>query len=127
MRWLAVILLLLSGCRTTQPPEALAFWEIRLEPYKLNVNDCSNKSSKYARILRDAGFVADIWLTKYPDGGVHAIVSVELDGRRLWCDPTNGEWSWRSDQFGELYFRIPFHSRHDEDLWGKSFSEKTTE
>ena len=107
-----------------RPPEALAFWEIHMEPYKLHVYDCSNKSSKYARILREAGYEADVWITIYPDEGVHAIVSVKMGKKTLWCDPTNGKWSWRSDAFGELHFRVPYHTLHDEELWGKSFSEK---
>ena len=110
----------LTGCQS-MPPQSDMFWAIYSEPYILDVYDCSNKSSKYARALRDSGSSSNIWITRLDDGGTHAIVSVNVDNQTIWCDQTNGEWSSKSGEFGELIFMVPYGTRLNEVRWGKSF------
>lgn len=122
--WLVILIVLLitSGCQTLRPPASAAFWEIVSEPYALNKYDCSNKSSKYARILREKGYQADILIVSVEDG-YHAIVQVMTRDGYVYCDPTNGEYSRDLSDYGELRVFVPYESRLDEERWGDAFIE----
>jgi hypothetical protein len=104
------------------PPETKAFWSIKAEPYIEHLYDCSNKSSKYCRILREKGYDANIIVTKVGEGQ-HAIVFIRFgNGDLLYCDPTQGKWSTEIDAFGIPKHIIPFEERLDE-KWAHEFVE----
>jgi hypothetical protein len=116
--------ILVTGCATLLPknvaigttedyskiPLVELFDEIVKEPYKIHVYDCSNKSAKYIRALREAGYEADMICVKpyvSPLGLLHAIVRIKLkDGSILYVDPTNNEWSRKIKYFGTFMWLI---------------------
>jgi hypothetical protein len=96
--------------------------EYQGEPYIEHLYDCSNKSSKYCRILREKGYDANIIVTKVGEGQ-HAIVFIRFgNGDLLYCDPTQGKWSTEIDAFGIPKHIIPFEERLDE-KWAHEFVE----
>ena len=118
MRWLSLIILLATGCQTLHykvqrtPPEMDSFRKISEEIYIKHLYDCSNKSSKYARILNEKGYKADIMVTSVGEGH-HAVVVVHFkNGDVLYCDPTQGTWSDEIDEFGKPFELVPFEKRH---------------
>jgi hypothetical protein len=86
-----VIALLLTGCTHTSLPCAEEFYSIHDEEYLEGYNDCSNMSAKYARILREAGYEADL-LILYNEDASHCIVVVPIKGEVQYMDPANGVW-----------------------------------
>jgi hypothetical protein len=88
------------------------FKEIYEEEYILNYNDCSNKSSKYARILRENGYEADlliIYNTKYS----HCVVIVKGENGLHYYDVTNNTWGVKSvlsKEWTHLHV-VPFEDR----------------
>jgi hypothetical protein len=119
---LIVIALLLTGC-VSRPPMEGEFWGVRSERYELDVYDCSNKSSKYARILRENGYEADILVVSLSEGGYHAVVRVKINHSHVYCDPTNGTWTSNPLMVGGSWFVVPFETRLDTDRWGDAFLE----
>ena len=95
------------------PPCYEEFLSIYAEEYKLNYNDCSNMSSKYARILREHGYEADL-LIIFNDDSSHCVVIVtEEDGTFSYYDPTNNEWGETDVLSSEWIgvFIVPFEER----------------
>jgi hypothetical protein len=133
MRFIGLfILFLLVGCETGSqhiryyprtPPMIDQFWYVKGEPYIEHLYDCSNKSSKYCRILRENGYDANIIVTKVGEGK-HAVVEVKFgDNDFLFCDPTQGKWDTKLDPFGTVLHRIPFDERLDKSKWKYEFIE----
>jgi hypothetical protein len=105
-----------GGCRTTPPPLSDKFYEIYKEEYSLHEYDCSNKSAKYANLLKEAGYEADIIAVddgvlkiQIIDGQeaviIHALVRVVTDKGIVYCDVTNGTHSRHLSKLGYFYLR----------------------
>ena len=136
MRYVIVVLLFITGCRSIRPvlpaivpvsirkpPLIDKFMEIKAEPYIEHLYDCSNKSSKYCRMLREKGYNADILITRVGEGH-HAIVVVRFSNDDvLYCDPTQGKWSTEVDEFGAPEKIVPFEERFDKEKWAGEFIE----
>jgi hypothetical protein len=126
---------MMTGCATRPyPPLFGDFIDIHKEPYKLNVYDCTNKSSKYARVLRDNCYHADILILSQKKDLVgrivrgkndyHAVTAVTLpNGEILYCDVTNGKWSRNYRKYGRWDFIVRFEERLDEERFGDAFFE----
>ena len=58
---LTFALLLIVGCSSLKPRISLfkIFWGIHKEPYIVDVNDCSDKSFKYMKALKAAGYSSE--------------------------------------------------------------------
>ena len=91
MKWSCLILLLATGC--VNPPMVGEFNRIHMDQYIAGKNDCTNKAGRYARILRDNGYEADVLLFGKRGFQDHAIVSVN----GFYYDPTWGsvKQGWR--------------------------------
>jgi hypothetical protein len=78
----------------TKPPMYDDFISIYKEEYIFGKNDCSNKSSKYTRILIENGYNAALlvlWHKKSDYNHVIVLVTDE-EGKRHYYDPTNEFW-----------------------------------
>jgi hypothetical protein len=97
------------------------------EEYIVDYNDCSNMSSKYARILREHGYNADLMIL-YNDDSAHCVVIVTYeDGSMSYYDPTNNKWGERKVLLREWtnLFVIPFEERFNRGHDG--FNERNVE
>jgi len=126
MRYLFLLLLFTTGCETVRinrtPPHTDLLKSIAAEPYIEHLYDCSNKSSKYCRILRDKGYKANLMITRIK-GQHHAIVVVEFkNGEIIYCDPTSGRWSYEIDDYGIPDQMVPWEERLDK-KWRNEFIE----
>ena len=96
-----------------KPPCYEDFLSIYHEDYIVDYNDCSNMSSKYARILREHGHNADLMIL-YNDDSAHCVVIITYeDGSMSYYDPTNNKWGERKVLLREWtdLFVIPFEER----------------
>ena len=77
-----------------KPPMYEEFLSIYNEEYIFGKNDCSNKSSKYTRILIENGYDAAMLILWHEKSSYnHVIVLVtDKDGKRHYYDPTNYFW-----------------------------------
>jgi hypothetical protein len=77
-----------------KPPMYAEFLSIYNEKYVLGVNDCSNKATKYARILIENGHDAALLIIYHKKSNYnHVIVLVtDEEGNRHYYDPTNDFW-----------------------------------
>jgi hypothetical protein len=86
----------LLGCAHTYslPPMYEDFVSIHNEPYVLGVNDCSNKTVKYTRILRENGYAAHMLsLYNQKDEYGHSVVVVfDQYGNTTYYCPTDLRW-----------------------------------
>jgi hypothetical protein len=132
MRYVIVVLLFLTGCQsmrptvpaiTRKPPLIKEFWKIKAEPYIEHLYDCSNKSSKYCRMIREKGYNADILITRVNEGH-HAVVVVRFGNKDvLYCDPTQGTWSTEIDEYGAPETIVMFEDRFNKEKWAGEFIE----
>ena len=65
-----ILLLALTSCvhHNSNMPMVDEFYSIYKEEYILDKNDCTNKSAKYARILRENGYDAHMMILYNNDG-----------------------------------------------------------
>jgi hypothetical protein len=101
-----------------EPPMMGDFINIFQEPYKLDVNDCSNKSKKYIEILRREGYHASILVVdddretfKVIDGVryrlVHVIIRIRINKyETFYADVTHFDWSEKLIKLGDGNWRV---------------------
>jgi hypothetical protein len=129
---LAVLVLILSSCVTTnttlhgnqvergpKPPLYKEFVSISKEKYVLHKNDCSNKATKYCRILIENGYDARMAIIYHPDSDYnHVIVVVyEKSGNRKFYDPTNHFWGSEVFDYSLYVKKKWYNKRKDYGLW----------
>lgn len=106
------------------PPMFASFISIHKEEYILDQNDCTNKSAKYARILRESGYDAHMLVLSNDDEERGHCVTVilymddTLDERKredrieFYC-PTEGIWGIEAVMGYEDWLFIRFEERFD--------------
>lgn len=115
---LLAALLFMTGCASTNStaggplfeknniPRRHDFWAIYRQRYIRGRNDCSNKAGRYARVLHEHGYQADVVVIKMTSpkykGQMHAVVRTE----GMYVDPAFGKWSKNLNDFGEFRFTI---------------------
>jgi len=85
------------------------FWSLFQERNILGVNDCTNKSGRYAKALIAGGYDAEIIIVR-PDRGQyrHAIVRVtNKQGLSQYLDPTKGLIAYNPEFIGTVLEVIP--------------------
>jgi hypothetical protein len=128
---LLFFVLILSGCTTIntesslpKPPMEKWFWSIYEEKFEDGWYDCTNKSAKYATLLRRNGYEADVWIFKVNllKESYHAVVSVKFkSGKVVFYDVTWARWSDDLNDFIEPpAFIVPYNDMNDPE---KHYSE----
>lgn len=89
-----------------RPPLYHDFLDIVKQPNIANASDCSNKAGRYARCLIDvARLPAEVLVTATPKG-LHAIVSVQYQGRTWYCDLTTGRAGCGPEFQGDVLWTV---------------------
>jgi hypothetical protein len=107
----------LFGCTHTHglPPMMDDFINIYDEEYILDKNDCTNKSAKYARILRENGYEAHMLVMYNEDNGDkrgHCIVVVfDCKGDKRYYCPTNLNWGRKITKGYDTNFIVLYDER----------------
>ena len=98
-----------------EPPLKQYFLAIYSETYVFGHYDCTNKSAKYARILKCHGYNPILLITGLDDS-FHCIVSVEVDGKEMYIDVTDGESSFEYDEsmFGVKTYTVAYPEWSDQ-------------
>jgi hypothetical protein len=118
-----IALVITTGCATNSPPMERTFWNIYSEDPILSLNDCTNMSAKYARILRENGHEADFIYYELPQSDyAHVVVKTKKRGTVIYCDVVNGKYSLNPFKFGDPTFTIKYEDRFLP-VWGDEFKE----
>ena len=109
---LLLTLIACSGCAIREqvfntPKVGSGYSGIVFSRYVEDVNDCSNKESRYCRELLAAGVDADCIVTEYR-GGNHAVVRATYSLRNVvYYDMTSGRRSRCLESFGRYKYTVP--------------------
>jgi len=99
------------------PPLHEEFIDIYLETYILHENDCSNKCSKYARLLTEKGYEANLVIMYHPDSEYnHVVVSIVDKGKKRYLDPTNLFFGDQIFDYSE-YIEKKWYNKKDYGKW----------
>ena len=96
-------------------PLKRTFWALHRERNRAGKNDCSNKSGRYAKALREQGYKANVVVISVPrQKDLHAVVEL-ADGRCL--DPAFGKVADSVEKMGEVKFVLASAAS----TWGREF------